>query len=413
MVDSQYIESKIRQETDFEMHRLAHECIAQGYLTNSKRPESLVMGVYPTHLVKGNGCYVWDAHKKKYVDFITGLGTNLVGYANETVNEAVRNSMQNGNLFSLGSPAEIEAAVTLKASFQFVDAWKFLKSGSEACSTAVRIARAYNGRTLILSEGYHGFHDGFVSLVPPAYGVVDKQFLRFELLKNAEIDEKVSAVIVEPVITDFSDERRQWLTELKEKCQKAGALLIFDEIITGFRFPRLSVASYWGIEPDIICLGKAMANGYPLAAVGGKYHVMNCNEYFISSTYAGCIDALVACKTVCSMMSKSMKIDELWLSGSDFQKAFNEIWLEKISIEGYPTRGIFKGDRDVIALFFQEACFSGFLFGPSFWYNFPLSKIGMDIIPTLKEILDKIRRGGVKLVGQPPRSPFAQKVREQ
>lgn len=413
MADSQSIESKMYQETDYTLHRRAEKCIAQSYLTNSKRPQSLIMGVYPTHLVRGKGCFVWDAQGKKYVDFITGLGTNLLGYANDTVSSAVREAIDLGNLYSLASPFELEAAETLKGIFQFVDCWKFTKTGSDACSAAVRVARAATGRETVLSEGYHGTDDNFVSLTPPHLGTLDPDRLGFAKLSLDAIDRSVAAVIVEPIMTDFSAERIKWLHDLREKCTDTGTLLIFDEIVTGFRFPKMCVSRYIGIDPDLICLGKAMANGLPLAAVGGKYAVMNCGEYFISSTYASCSDAFAACKAVCNLLQKSFRIDELWKEGEIFLKEFNDLWPEKITIEGYPTRGIFRGDEDIRALFFQESCYAGMLFGPSFWYNFPLAKIGLDLIPTLREIMDKIRRGGAKLRGEKFRSPFAQKVREQ
>ena len=416
-----YRKDRMKSLTDFAIHRRAQKCIAQTYLTNSKRPESLVKGVYPTHLKKGRGCYVWDHAGKKYMDFITGLGTNLLGYANETVNSAVISALGDGNLFSLGSEHEVLTAEKLKELFQFVDCFKFLKSGSEACSAAIRIARAHTNRDVILSEGYHGWHDEFVSLSSPAIGVpavhrsIDWK-TSYRLDKYEWPEEygwsKVAAVIIEPIITDLSPARIEWLKELREKCTNNGVLLIFDEIITGFRFPKFSVAAYTGITPDLICLGKAMANGFPLAAVGGKFNVMNGQEYFVSSTYAGCIDALVACRKVCELLQKSYNLGDLWERGGDFMKAFNSIWPEKITIEGYPTRGIFKGDMDVRNLLMQEACFAGILLGPSPWFNFPLAKESFGVIDTLRDIIHNIQKGSVSLVGDAPQSPFAQRVRE-
>ncbi len=271
--------------TDFAQHRRAQNCIAQNYLTNSKRPESLIKGVFPTHVSGGRGCYLFDTKGKKYLDFIAGLGTNLLGYAHTKVNAAIASQMEKGASHSLASTIELDAAEKLKELFPFVDCVKWLKTGSDACSAAVRIARAYTGRDLILSEGYHGWSDAFVSLTPPALGV--PMPTPMGLLKDFELDRNVAAVIVEPIVTDMSETRIEWLRRLRAECTKHGVLLIFDEIITGFRFPGYSVAQHFGITPDLICLGKAIANGMPLAAVGGKYAVMNCGEYFISSV-AGC-----------------------------------------------------------------------------------------------------------------------------
>jgi glutamate-1-semialdehyde 2,1-aminomutase len=397
-------------QTDFTLHRRAHESIAQGYLTNSKRPESLVMGVYPTHLKRGYGCHVWDHSGKKYIDFITGLGTNIIGYANERVNLAMGAQMTQGASLSFGTELEIEVAEKVKEVMPFVDCVKFLKTGTEACMAAVKIARAATGKSLVLSEGYHGWSDGFVSLTPPATGCVSGQMLP---LKNArQLIKEAAAVIIEPVITDISRERIDWLYALKDECKKYGALLIFDEVITGFRFPKFSVASFFGIEPDLIILGKAIANGMPLAAVGGKYGVMNKDEYFISSTYAGETISLAAAKTTMSLLQTKYNLSDLWEAGQKFINEFNIQWPSMLQIEGYPTRGVFKGDAFTKALFFQEACNAGLLFGPSFFFNFPLAEEAKTAMGTIKDIFLRLKTGAVALRGEPPKSPFAQRVRE-
>lgn len=398
----------------FHFHRRAQACIAQSYLTNSKRPESLVKGVYPTHVARGQGCFLWDHNGKKYLDFITALGTNLLGYANPKVNAAIIAQMGNGTSHSLGTHVELDCAEKIKELFPFVDAVKFTKTGSDACSAAIRIARAATGRALVLSEGYHGTHDSFVSLSPPAIGVPGG--LPVSPLNPPEVMgpwDKVAAVIVEPVITDVSPERRAWLNTLREQCTKHGVLLIFDEIITGFRWPKYSVSEYWGITPDLICLGKAMAGGMPLAAVGGKYATMNCGEYFWSSTYAGETLSLAAATEVMRLLQTTHSMDWLWSNGQAFLDQFNAIYPEKIWLEGYPSRSAFKGDAHTRALFFQECCRAGILVGPSFWMNFPLVEEWRNALKTMTAILGRIQRDEVELLGEPPQSPFAQRMREK
>lgn len=534
----------------FRFHRRAQECIAQSYLTNSKRPEALVKGVFPTHVKHGHGAYLWDHDGKRYLDFITGLGTNLLGYGNDTVNQAISSVMRGGYSHSFATHHELEVAEKLKELFPFVDCVKFLKSGSEACSAAIKIARAAQGvafgsqnlhemwlrevgkripqeaelerrsaagmqglhqgvpeqttrdgdqtagaaslceykqwsgdggearpqtasqaedpwtryrllsgkagvegwayrqefvrdmwrserasppprlleapgrkvampsssrsgtRWLVLSDGYHGHHDAFTSLTSPGAGV-PSDFGILPLTGNEDLIEVAAAVIVEPVITDWSDERRKWLQDLRDRCTKAGALLIFDEVITGFRWPKFSVSSFWGITPDLIVLGKALANGMPLAAVGGKYAVMNGAEYFVSSTYAGEVLSLAAAKATMTLLQTKYSLDELWKAGEQFHKEFNSVCPDKVRIEGYPTRGVFVGDPETKAIFFQEACKAGFLFGPSFFFNFPASYEWKVAMNALKLILGRVARGECKLEGEMPRSPFAQRVREQ
>lgn len=395
----------------FYHHRRAKASIAQGALTNSKRPECMVNGVYPTHLLRGQGGYVFDTSNKRYADYICGLGSNILGYSDSYVNTAVISQLTKGVNLSLSTVLEVETAETLKGLFPFVDAVKFLKTGSEACAAAVRIARAKTGRVRVLSAGYHGWQSEFVSLTPPALGIPTQ--VGIFSYEPGLLDSDTAAVIVEPVMTDYSRERVEWLKDLRERCTKYGALLIFDEIITGFRFPRFSVSNYWGIEPDLICLGKAMANGHPISAVGGKYTVMNCGEYFVSSTFAGETVSLAAAKATMEALRRKFDLSSLWEKGEEFLSQFNAIWPEKIQIVGYPTRGVFRGDPLVKALLWQEACRAGILFGPSWFFNFPLIEQTFPTISTCRDILTRIKSNQVTLQGEMPLSPFSQRARER
>jgi len=393
-------------------HRRAQDCIAQGALTNSKRPEALMLGAYPTHVTRGEGCYLFDSRGTRYIDFICGLGTNILGYGNARIMRPVDERLRDGSSHSLPTTQEVRTAEKLKELFPFVDAWKFLKTGSEACAAAVRIARAHTGRDLVLSAGYHGWSDDFVSLTEPASGVPTCRGYRGEIIDDLTpeaLDETVAAVIVEPVITDDSDERRAWLSDLRDRCTAVGAMLIFDEVITGFRWPGYSVARHWNITPDLICIGKAMANGFPLAAVGGKYAPMN-GDYFVSSTYAGEVPSLVACEQTCIQLQTRKHLDFLWERGKLWRDEFNEIWPEGIRLEGYPTRGRFVGEPEILGKFFQETALAGILFGPSWFFNFHHTE-AQSVMEPIRDILNRISRGEVPLRCPLPQSPFSQKVR--
>jgi glutamate-1-semialdehyde aminotransferase len=158
----------------FHWYRRAQDCIAQSALTNSKRVETFVKGVYPSHIERGQGAYLWDHSGKKYLDFVCGLGANILGYGNDVVNQAISSQLRHGASHSLPTHHEVEFAEGLKALFPFCDAFKFLKTGTEACMAAVKIARAKTGRKWIVSEGYHGWSDDFVSMTEPALGVEPK-----------------------------------------------------------------------------------------------------------------------------------------------------------------------------------------------------------------------------------------------
>lgn len=395
-------------------YKRAQDSIAQTALTNSKRVECLVKGVYPSHLTKGLGCHVWDTNGKRYIDFICGLGTNLIGYADTEIANTVSERARLGASLSLSTPLELEAAEKVKELFPYVDQVKFLKTGSEACQAALRIARASTKRNAVLVHGYHGWSDEFVFLSPPSIGV-PKVFHEttgpLGDFQNGALED-VAAVIIEPILTDIKPERIQWLRDLRKKCTESGTLLIFDEIITGFRFPKFSVSEYYGIEPDLICLGKAIANGMPLSVVGGKKHIMSCDEYFVSSTFAGETLSLASGLKTMTLLQTKYDLQNLWNQGDRFLKRFNELWPSELTIQGYPTRGVFAGNPLTKALFWQEACKAGILFGPSWFFNFKHIDVIDEVLSTCKDIISRLKTHSVTLEGEMPQSPFAQRMRE-
>jgi glutamate-1-semialdehyde 2,1-aminomutase len=385
--------------------------IAQGALTNSKRPSTFIEGVYPTHASVGKGAFIY-ADKKAYLDFVCGLGTNLLGYGNEPIKRAIYERYADGSTLSLSSEIEVEVAEKLKGLFLFADLWKFTKSGTEACNAAIRIARAYNNRDMVLSDGYHGHGDDFVSLSPPGLGIPKRAWMQ-RLEDNWDLIPHAAAVIIEPVVLDYSRERKDYLTRLREECSKHNTVLIFDEIITGFRFPGYSVTKYFGIFPDMILLGKALGGGMPLSAIGGRKEVMGCGEYFISGTFFGETCSLAACRAFIDQVHRDgskFSMAELWEHGSQFLTRFNEL-SPYVKIEGYPSRGAFQGDDKMKALLWQEACKAGILFGPSWFYNFPLIEHNEMVLTVCRDILNRIHSGSVRLEGKMPRKPFAQTVR--
>jgi glutamate-1-semialdehyde aminotransferase len=368
--------------------------------------------VYPQVIKRAIGTVLYDEHDNSYIDFCGGLGTNLLGYGNSAIAKRVGEFLHLGLCPSFGTEAEVIAAEKLAALFPFTEKFKFLKSGSEACSAAIKIARAHTGRSLVISESYHGWHDPFVNLTEPAIGV--DRTVNTRSLANYDGDfSDVAAVIIEPIVTDTGQERLEWLRALREKCTKAGAMLIHDEIVTGFRVPKFSMSNYYGIEPDLIVLGKAMAGGFPLACVGGKANVMD-GKFFVSSTYAGEILSLIACSEVINQLTRgTYKLEELWKQGGAFRDEVNGLCDGLITFNGYNTRGTITGRDDLTkALFFQECCKARVIFGPSWFYNFQHEQHKDAVLATVRHVIGKIKLGAVKLEGEMPRVAFAQQQRE-
>lgn len=391
----------------------SRNAIAQGALTNSKRPESYILGCYPTHIKTANGCHLFDSNDTRYIDFICGLGSNLFGYGNEHITQAVMKHIYAGANHSLPTVHEVEAAESLKALFPWCDRVKWLKTGSDACNAAIRFARAATGRHLVLSDGYHGWSDQFVSMTEPAAGI-SKQISIIPLTGNEFSISNAAAVIVEPIMLDYSIERIRYLKRLSEDCKKHGAVLIFDEVITGMRWRKYSVSNDFGIRPDLTCFGKAIGGGYSLAAVAGRADILDNQQVFVSSTYAGEVPPLVAAKAAMEIIQKKSDYDMnyLWQKGQEFIYEFNK--LGGVQLTGYPTRGALVGTPDERALFCQEMAKSHILFHPSTWFfNFPLIKVMDDVLDITEAVKYRIRSGAVRLEYPLPESPFAAKVRRQ
>lgn len=393
-----------------ELQNRQEASIAHGALTNSKRTSCFVKGTYPTHFSKQQGCYSWDSKGNKYIDFVSGLGSNILGFCHEEVNRAITDQLKNGITFSLATELEIKCAEKVKECFPWVDKVRFLKTGSEACSAALRIARAKTGESEVYSDGYHGWHDGFTSLTPPALGVPFAN--KFSIQKGTYPPAGTSALIIEPVITDSSPKRTEELISMRKRCDETGTLLIYDEIITGFRYPKFGVSNNIPVPPDLICLGKAIANGMPLSVVAGKKEIMECEDYFVSSTFAGETLSLAAALKTMSLLQTKYDLNFLWDKGAQFIYQFNQI-CDFIKIEGYPTRGVFKGDDLNKALFWQESIKAGLFFGPSFFFNFSHIDEMDRVLSSCASILGRIKTGSVSLEGELPKKAYAERMRDK
>lgn len=407
--------SRWKPDRDWTYRQRADKCIAQGALTNSKRIQTFVEGVYATHAESGKGAHITDCEGRSLIDMYCGLGSCLMGHSHPLITTTIEREMHKGLTLSMNSVLELELCERLNGLFPFVDRWKLLKTGTEACMAAIRIARAYTGRDEVLSAGYHGWSDAFVTLTEPAKGVHRHQGTSKlddpDFFDGVTID--TAAVIVEPVELDAGPERRAWLEALRARCTEVGALLIFDEIITGFRFPRFSVANFWGIQPDLILLGKAMAGGLSLAAVGGKAAWMDSPDYFVSSTFAGERLPMACSMTLIRALHGDYRLDDLWRDGTWFMERLNTALPPGLSVKGYATRGAFQGDAETKAIFWQEAYKAGILFGPAVWFGFQHRELAETILSTCRDIGVRMKAGGIKLEGKLPATPFAQQQREK
>jgi glutamate-1-semialdehyde aminotransferase len=279
--------------------------------TLSKNPTQWIQGVAPAYVARAEGAHVWDVDGNRYVDLPMALGAVLLGHAHPAVAEAIERQLRDGIVFTLPHPIELEVAELVLASVPGAERVRFAKGGSDANSAAVRLARAITGRDVVLVCGYHGWHDWFIGStsrgagVPePVRALVDEfPFNDLDGLDAAlqRHDRRVAAVMLEPV--GASEPAPGFLEGVVERARAAGALAIFDEIITGFRIAPGGAQERYGVTADIATFGKAIGNGMPLSAIAGRAEIMDqLGEVFFSGTHGGETLSLAAARAVLGVL---------------------------------------------------------------------------------------------------------------
>jgi glutamate-1-semialdehyde 2,1-aminomutase/spore coat polysaccharide biosynthesis protein SpsF len=300
--------------------------------TFSKGPTQYVQGVAPAFLARGRGSHVWDVDGNEYIDCPMALGAVILGHNYPSVSEAVILQMQDGVVFSLPHALEFEVAEKLVELIPSAEMVRFAKNGSDATAGAVRAARAYTNRDVIACNGYHGWQDWFIGTTTRNAGVpksVQDLTVTFEYNDIASLEKvfaehpgQVAAVIMEPV--GVVEPKDDFLKKVRVLADREGALLIFDEIITGFRYAIGGAQELYDVMPDLTCCGKAMANGYPLSAVVGRRDVMEIfDEIFFSFTFGGETISLAAAKATMVEMQEKEVIGHLWSVGRRLRDGFN------------------------------------------------------------------------------------------
>jgi len=349
--------------------------------TLSKGANMFVEGAYPVFLERGRGCRVWDVDGREYVDYILGLASITLGYGYPPVTEAVRAQIDAGSIFSLPHPLEAEIAERLTEVIPCAEMVRFLKTGSEANTAAVRVARAATGRDVIVYCGYHGWHDWYAVTTPRSKGIpkgtndliVPCAFNDLASLEAVleQYRGQVAAVIMEAVLLD--EPARGFLEGVRTATHRHGAVLIFDEIVSGFRWAVGGAQEYFGVVPDLATFGKGMANGLPLAAVVGRTELMReFEDIFVSSTFGGDTLALAAARAVLAEYRQRPVIEHLWRIGQRFQDGFRRsVSRTGVPAEcvGYPVHPkiVFKNEgeepqRLLMSLFLQETARRGVIF---------------------------------------------------
>jgi glutamate-1-semialdehyde 2,1-aminomutase len=325
----------------------AESVLPTGASTGSKRAEVLygeAVDDLPTHFAAARGALITDVHGVEYLDCTMSLGAVALGYAEPRVTQAVIEAATQGNVSALSSWREVELAERLCSLIPFAERVQFLKTGAEATSAAVRLARAYTGREHVIASGYFGWHD-WSSDSPGVAASVRKtvSWIPFDEVGALELavaaaGSSLAAIVLEPVVEQAPS--LEWLTRARELCDAAGAVLIFDEIKTGFRVAPGGYQEVSGVHPDIATYGKAMANGYPLAAVVGRQSLMEAaRDTWISSTLASEATALAAALAVLDWHEEADICATLGETGKEMRAAIDRAIVAS-GIDGVTTLGI-------------------------------------------------------------------------
>ena len=363
--------------------QLARRLTPLGAQTYSKSYRYYVAGNAPLFIERGKGSKVWDVDGNKFIDFVSALGPVTVGYNNRQVNSSIKNQLKKGISFSLSTKIEVVLAQKLSEIMPGVEMVRFLKNGADATFAAVKLARAYTGKEIVLTSGYHGMHDWSISVSENNTGVpknIRENTIEFVYNNKDDIErlfkkyaKNIACVILEPIVGNGPD--KDYLSFLRQITKNNGSILIFDEVVSGFRYALGGAAELYNITPDLIAFGKGIANGMPLSVVGGKREILELIEtkrVFISTTFGGEALSLAAGLETIKILEKSgfgyfWELGNMILSGLKSQLQFYEL-SDYCSIVGLaPHCGpVFKTNGsvdkyDLMSLFSNELIMNGIL----------------------------------------------------
>lgn len=360
-----------RYENSVKLTKKARQVTPGGAQTASKRPDRFPEGAFPAYLYAGDGARVFDVDDNMYIDWICGLGAVPLGYRHPGVQEAIEIQLIDRGIVSASLPTPLEWEVASRLVKIIPCAGpegqvRFTKTGSEACAGAIRIARRATHRDLVLVVGYHGWHDWVQVTSEPHPGIpYDGGYVRrvpyndLEAIEYVMRANQVAAVILEPTLLE--PPHGNYLSDVVTLCTLHGAVSIFDEMVTGFRWARAGGQEYFGVTPDLAVFGKGLANGCPLACIVGPERFLKYADV-VSGTFGGECLSLAAANAVLDEYEKPDPIAAQWYGGTLFRQYCMELG---IPVTGYAVHPKITYTGYEMALFLQETAKRGLLIHPA------------------------------------------------
>jgi len=376
--------------------------------TFTRSAHSFVEGVYPVYVKSGQGSHFIDVDGNEYLDYLCGIGPITLGYNYKKVNDAIIDQLNNGIIFSLPHPLEVEVSELISQTIPNAEMVKFEKSGSNVVTGAVRAARYITKRNKIAYCGSGGvWHDWWAAVVSRDGGVPEFNRDLIRIFDYNDVDgleqifddnpNEIAAIVLEPTI--FQKPENNFLQKVRKIADENDSILILDEIVTGFRFDLGGGQKFFDIKGDFVCFGKGMGNGLPIAAITGTTEFMQkFDDLWVSSTNNPETLSLAGTKAVITEMRENNTISHCWNVGTKLFNQWNKIAEENnlnIKMIGYPVRMKIecKNSQGEIseslkALVLQEMVKNGIFFPPGQCF-LSYSHSDEDISHTLK-ILEKI-----------------------
>jgi len=299
----------------------------------------------PKILKRGQGAYVYDEQDNKFLDYGMALRSVNLGYANIEINNAAIKQINNGNNLTRASFIELEAAELLIDLIPSIDMVKFTKNGSAATTAAIKLSRAYTSRILVARCQEHPFFsydDWFIGSTPITKGITKENMNNTKLFNYNKIESleklfeefpnQIACVILEPATVEHP--KNNFLQKVKEICHKNGTVFILDEMITGFRWDIRGGQNYYNVEADLVTYGKAMANGFSVAAVAGKREIMSLGSiekigserlFLLSTTHGAEMCGLGAFIRNIEFIQQNNVIEHIWAYGSKLINLMNNL----------------------------------------------------------------------------------------
>ena len=325
-----------------ELLKRAVEVTPLGAQTYSKSYRYYCQGDSPSFIERGEGCYLYDVDGNKFIDFVCALGPITIGYNVEEINDAVKNQLEKGIAFSLQAETEVELAEKIIEIIPCAEMVRFVKNGGDATTAAIRLARAYTNRDLVALSGYHGMHDWSIGATENNKGIpkeISNLTKTFEYNDIESLEElfkaypnEIAAVILEPI--QANGPKDDFLQKVKELTHENGAVLIFDEVVSGFRYALGGASEYYDIVPDMAAFGKGMGNGLPISAVAGKKEIMKQIEegIFVSTTFGGEALSMAGSLAALKILEKPGVYEHIWKLGSILKEGLEDL-IKKYELE--------------------------------------------------------------------------------